>query len=474
MAVLAGFSAVAVVGQAIGARPWHLGGLTVDRLGAAMAMLVATVGASVFRFSVRHLEGDPRRGRFLGWLAFTVGSAGLLMLATDLIPLFIAWSLTSFGLHRLLTHYPDRAEAVRPARKKFLISRIGDAALIGAIATTVQAWGTTDLLEIDRAPAPADATAAHAAAVLIVIAALTKSAQFPFHSWLPETMEAPTPVSAMMHAGVINAGGALLIRTSPIVGQSEAALLILSAIGSSTLAIGMLAMWAQAKAKRTLAWSTVAQMGFLMIECGLGAFPAAMLHILGHGWYKARAFLTIGELPAPGPKLDPSRSPMAALIGTAAAVPAMMIAARVTGFAPGESPGEWAMAAILAMAIGQGWGVAIGRSWRPGWVVSAAIATPASAILAFALYRGADLYLAPVLGESRPIESSTAIVAATIPVATFAALIVVRAMFPALGRTAAGRAFYVHALNGFYFGAIADRLVDRVARIFGLREVQGA
>ena len=106
---------------------------------------MAGIGLAAFRFSVRHLDGDPRRGRFLGWLAFTVTAAYGLMLATHLLLLAAAWSLTSVGLHHLLTHYADRPEAVRAARKKFLISRLGDVALAGAAAVVWRGWGTFDL-----------------------------------------------------------------------------------------------------------------------------------------------------------------------------------------------------------------------------------------------------------------------------------------------------------------------------------------
>ena len=140
-----------------------------------------------------------------------------------------------------------------------------------------------------------------AIALLVTTAALTKSGQFPFHSWLPETMEAPTPVSALMHAGIINAGGALLLRFSPLIARSEASLLLLSLVGTVTLMLGMVSMWAQVKVKRTLAWSTVSQMGFMMVQCGLGVYPAAALHMVGHGFYKARSFLGTGTAPTPQP-----------------------------------------------------------------------------------------------------------------------------------------------------------------------------
>jgi NADH:ubiquinone oxidoreductase subunit 5 (subunit L)/multisubunit Na+/H+ antiporter MnhA subunit len=123
---------------------------------------------------------------------------------------------------------------------------------------------------------------------------MLKSAQFPFHSWLPDTMEAPTPVSALMHAGIINAGGFLIIRLSPIVALSAASLLALALCGAFTALFASLVMLTHASVKRSLAFSTVAQMGFMMLECGLGAFGPAVLHLVAHSLYKAHAFLGSG------------------------------------------------------------------------------------------------------------------------------------------------------------------------------------
>lgn len=174
-----------------------------------MTLLVSGVGTVAYRFSMHYLDGEPGQAHFLRWLCFTVSVAYLLMLSTNLLLLFAAWACTSLGLHKLLTFYHNRSEAHRPARKKFLISRLGDVVLLTAIVLIWINWGTLDLLAfLERVGKPVGWDGAPtAAALLIVAAALTKSAQFPFHSWLPETMESPTPVSALMHAGIINAGG---------------------------------------------------------------------------------------------------------------------------------------------------------------------------------------------------------------------------------------------------------------------------
>lgn len=472
LGILIGFAVISAMllgGQVMVPQPIRFGGMTIDRLSASLTLLVTAVGAVTFRFSIHYLDGDRRQGQFLRWLALTIGAAFVLMLSTNLLLFFIAWLLISLGLHALLTFYPHRPEAKRPARKKFLISRLGDLALIAAIALIWRDWGTLDLSEfLDAVVATKEGAALHSIGVLIAIAALTKSAQFPFHSWLPETMEAPTPVSALMHAGIINAGGALLLRFSPLMIRLPEVLLLLALVGTLTAALGMVAMWAQVKVKRTLAWSTVSQMGFMMVQCGLGAFPAAAVHIVGHGCYKAWSFLRVGDLPPRAlTPTSPVRSLIFAVIGTFLSVPALVIASWFTGFSPMDSPGELALSAVVALSLGQLWAAIFGqrssdRNQVMRRLAHAIVGTFATAIAAFALYRGSAIFLAPVLGELPPPVGPLAWVAAVVPVVTLMVLMVVHALLPSLGRTRSGRAFHVHALHGFYLGAVADRLVDAV------------
>lgn len=466
-AILAGLtiaSAAVLVWQLAAGEPFQYAGLIFDRLSAALTLLVAAVGWVCLRYSARYLHGDPKQARFLRLLTLTVCSAYLLMLSTNLLLLFAAWALTSTGLHGLLTHYGTRAEAQRAARKKFLISRIGDLALLGAIAVAWQAWGTLDLTTI-TSTAAAHPTAASAVALLAVLAALTKSAQFPFHSWLPETMESPTPVSALMHAGIINAGGALLLRMSPLLVQAPTAMLVLVIVGTVTVVLGTIAMWPQTKVKRSLAWSTIAQMGFMMVQCGLGAFAAAALHILAHGAYKAWSFLRSSELPAGSirpNKVGPGLTLLRAGVGTLVSLPVIALAAYEFGIPIWHAPGEMALAAIVALAAGQAWVVILGRPNETLRVrVTQALALSVLGIVVlFTLYDLAGL-LMPNAGHD--LHAGTlAWISAAIPVIALTGLCVLHACLPLLNRRPAGRAFWVHALHGFYLGALADRVVAAV------------
>lgn len=480
---LTAVSALLLVGQLFAPQPIALPGVTIDRLSALMTLLVAGVGSVVYRFAVRYMDGEPGQRRFLRWLCLTVGMAYLLMLATNMLLLFAAWLLTSIGLHQLLTFYGGRREVYPPARKKLLISRLGDVALLTAIALIWLEWGTLDLWVFLQRATSADGVspAASAVALFVVLAALTKSAQFPFHSWLPETMEAPTPVSALMHAGVINAGGVLLLRFAPLLALVPSALFLLVLVGTLTVALGMLAMWTQPTVKRTLAWSTVSQMGFMMVQCGLAAFPVAALHIVGHGCYKAWSFLRSGELPKQARSADalaPRRALMLGITGAALAIPALAVAARVTGFDPFHSPGELALSGIIALSIGQLWVAlfrypgAAGQAWQR--ITLGLLLTIAVSVGAFALYRGASLFLAPVLGSLPAPQGPLAWLTALIPLVVFTGLAVLHALLPVLSGSASGRAFYVHALHGFYVGALIDRLVDRIWNRFAPRRTNHA
>ncbi len=439
-------------------------GVHVDRLTATLALLVAIVGAVTLRFARRYLLGEAGQARYLRWHFTAVISAMVLMLAGDLVLLWAAWTSTSVALHKLLTYYADWQEAWPPAEKKFVISRLGDIALIAAIVIVAVTYGTTDLATVTAATmAVPNALSTHVVAMLVVIAALTKSAQFPFHSWLPETMEAPTPVSALMHAGIINAGGALVLKFAPIVAAAPTALAILIGVGTVTAILGMLSMWAQTNVKRTLAWSTVSQMGFMMIQLGLGAFPVAVLHIVGHGFYKAWSFLACGWVPPAATRTPapPARHLALVTVGTAVAGAVIVASAQIAGVDVLHHPGEATLLAILAMAIGQAWPLVLSPVTVAG-LASACGLTVVTAVCAVALQQAAVAFYSPVfvlpVSRSEPLGWALGGVVVTATVL----LIIAHAMLPTLSRSGTGRALRVHALHGFYCGAVADRVVRAI------------
>lgn len=446
-----------------------------DTLSAVMLLLVAFLGAVVLRYSVNYLAGDPRQGRFTKWLAVTIGSVLLLIIAGNLLLFTVAWVATSLSLHQLLVFQPDRPAAVLAAWKKFLFSRLGDACLVGALIMVWHCFGTwkfsaifeaANALRAEGAPMP---PCLGWSSVLLVAGAVLKSAQFPFHSWLPDTMETPTPVSALMHAGIINAGGFLVVRFSPIIASVPAVLNTLALVGTFTALFASVIMLTQTSVKRSLAYSTIAQMGFMMLQCGLGAFSLAILHIVAHSLYKAHAFLSSGSIvsmtkSAWVPSGRPAAHPLV-LLGTLGA--AVVLTWGIGSlFGLGTSGGSAAvlLGSIFMMALAYllwnlwasshrgvliGWGLLIG-----GGVATAF----------FVLHTAFEHLLASSLAAYAPLRSPLEYGVMGLIVLLFMAVLVLQSQLPAWSVSPLGQKLYVHASQGFYLGTLANRLTLALMR----------
>lgn len=268
--------------------------LGIDRLGGIMLVLVTGVSTIVHVFATRYMDSDPRYARFFGWLGAVTACVVLVVSANNLMLLAVGWIGVGLGLYRLQTHFCERPAALAAARTMREAHAVGDLAIVIACAALALATHET---RIDLALAKvADLSRPEifVVAAAFAIAAISKSAQIPFHGWLPETMEAPTPVSALMHAGIVNAGGFLLTRFSPIFVHAWPVASVVFVIGAATALWGASCMLVRSDVKRGLAYSTVSQMGFMTMQCGLGAFPAAILHLVAHGIFKATLFLGSG------------------------------------------------------------------------------------------------------------------------------------------------------------------------------------
>ena len=271
-------------------------GLAITPTTGILSAMVMAIGGFCALFARRYLEGDPALKRFLIFLGLTIGSVQGFLFADSLMLMVACWIAVSLNVNRLLLLYPERIEAQRAASKKSVLARIGDILfLIAAVLLTYQA-GTDNLSAALDAANQAAGGITFAAGLLIAFAAVLKAAQFPFQSWLIEVMETPTPVSALLHGGIVNAGGILILRFADIIALNTTALLILLLFGAVTSIVGSAAMMVQTSIKAKLAWSTVAQMGLMMIQCGFGAFTFALLHIVAHSFYKAHSFLSAGSV----------------------------------------------------------------------------------------------------------------------------------------------------------------------------------
>lgn len=438
-----------------------------DAVSATLLVLVASVGWIVMRYARTYLDGEARQGYFIGWLCAALAAVLLLVQAGNLGQLVVAWIATSAALHRLLLFYPERAAAQRAARKKRLFSTVGAIALVSSAVLVWMSFGTTDIGTINALARKDEGSwLVVAAAALLALAAVLKSAQFPTHGWLTEVMEAPTPVSALLHAGVINAGGFLLIRFADVMLLAPGVLAVLAMLGGFTALFGALVMLTQPAVKTSLAWSTVAQMGFMMLQCGLALFPLALLHIVAHSLYKAHAFLASGgaveqvaSIRRPGPVAVPNGSAVRGAFLIALTIYAGIGAA--FGFAFGfehKSPQALALGAILifgvAYLLAQGLADAAPRPLTR----KTAIYASAAAIGYFALQTTAEWLTAGVL-PATPAPSRLEWTLMVLAVLSFGVVAVAQALFPLWASHPAAAGLRVHLSNGLYANATIDRIL---------------
>ncbi len=444
-------------------------GIYIDNVAVVMLMLVSFLGVIITRYSASYLAGHVRQRQFMTWLARTIAAVLTLVIAGNLLLFFLAWIAMSLCLHQLLIFNANRPGAILAARKKFIVSRCGDLCLIGTLLVSYYTFGTWKFQPLFAA---ADSSL-HAAggnwiAWLLVGAACLKSAQFPFHSWLPDTMETPTPVSALMHAGIINAGGFLLIRFSPVLLKYPAPLMALTIVAIATIITGSLTMMTQTSIKRQLAYSTVAQMGFMMLECGLGAFGLAMVHLVAHGLYKSHCFLISGSTikKAPIVQLRKIHRLHHRVAHTVAAICVIGMLLAATGLIVHKQVPVNHLPLLLTVgisccllvwrAIASRYSKASFMRWTAGLAMLAA--TYPLLFLVSDLILGANQFVAGGFGTGNTPPESWAISL------LLCGLLLATGIFQwqviSGQRPAYMRALYVHAVSGFYIGTAANRLTS--------------
>ena len=435
-----------------------------DTVSAVMLLLVSFLALSIVCFSRNYLAGNPNQDLFFKWLSITSGSVLLLVISGNLALFSLAWIAVSLSLHKLLTFYKERYAAQLAARKKFIFSRWGDLALITTVVLIWHDFGTLDFSKLFSIVGNGSTDHVQLIALLLVAAAMIKSAQFPLHGWLPDTMETPTPVSALMHAGIINAGGFLVIRLSPLLVLSPRALEVLAAVGGITALFGSVVMITQSSVKRSLAFSTIAQMGFMMLQCGLGAFALALLHIVAHSLYKGYAFLASGKVI--DERCQAGASPKASYLGLRGAFFAFLTSgilvfcfAFILRMQPWSDSGQFSLTLILVIALAQLLLHFWSFDWsRRGFFLGVLISS-GLALLFFVLHAGTEILIEhavaapPVFKMAWPIGMITA----------FSFLIVALRPFlpPSWIKTAFGRSLFVHAYNGFYINTAVNRWLSR-------------
>lgn len=285
--------------------------LYVDQLTVLILLLVTGVSGIVHVYSSRYMIGDPRYNRFFAVIALFTFSMVLLVMSGNLLMLMVSWEVMGICSYLLISHSAQRPSACRAATKAFLVNAVADVGLSFGIIMTFFTFGTLDIQTIlGQAESMKDHTInimgwmgldLHIYPVTLIpfflfLGAMGKSAQMPFHVWLPFAMEAPTPVSALIHAAtMVNAGPFLLVRLSPLMVLSPSAMTFIAIVGATTAVFAGIVSLTQSDIKKILAYSTISQIGFMIMTCGLGAFAVAVFHLLAHGCYKAFFFLSTGN-----------------------------------------------------------------------------------------------------------------------------------------------------------------------------------
>lgn len=280
-------------------------GFYVDRLSAVMMALITGVSTIIYCYSTGYMYQDRHARRYLTLICLTDFVLICMVSSGNLMMLFLFWQLLSYLLY-LLAHNHVHAATLAGAFKTFTLLRIADTAFLAGIVLAYQLYGTLEFQELFARAATVpmtlsilpgmDISATTAVTLLCFIGAMGKSAQFPLHLWLPGSLFAPTPVHALLHAGIINAGGFLINRLAPLFGMSSTTLHLAFIIGTLTATLGATMMLAQNDIKKTLGFSTIGQMGYMIMECGLGAFSLAVFHLIAHGLFKATVFLNCGNV----------------------------------------------------------------------------------------------------------------------------------------------------------------------------------
>jgi NAD(P)H-quinone oxidoreductase subunit 5 len=410
-------------------------GLRADLVAGTMATLVGFIGWIVMRYSRTYLDGEAREGAFHGLMLATLAAVLLFAQAASLATLAIATFLVGLTLRKLLLFYPERREAHRAATKFGLVWHAGDVMLVAA-----------------------------AAIACIVVAAGLKTAAFPLHGWLTEVMEAPTPVSALLHAGIINSGGVLLIANADLVQSSSAAMAALVMLGGFTALFGAAVMLTQSAVKTALAWSTVSQMGFMLLQCGLGLWTLALLHIVAHSLYKAHAFLSSGGaveevagIRQPGPVAPADFGAVLKSFGLALLLYGGIAFAFTALFGP-KTPQALALGGILIFGVA--YLVAQGLADQAPMALSkrTAMASLAAAVVYFSFQALAEAAWGPMLPEA-PVPGDLEWALIVVAVASFGVVAFAQALFPQWAHHPSTAGLRVHLANGLYMNALLDRAI---------------
>jgi NADH-quinone oxidoreductase subunit L len=287
-------------------------GITIDRLTSVMLLLVTIVSSLVHIYTIGYMQGEPGYARFFSYIALFTFSMLMLVLADNFLQLFVFWEAVGLCSYLLIGHWYERPSACAAATKAFVVNRVGDFGFILGLLLVLTTFDSLNYSDV-FAKAPdvtgrvmnileplgghLDVSVLTVMCLLLFAGAVGKSAQVPLHVWLPDAMEGPTPISALIHAAtMVTAGVFLVARLAPLYNLSPTAMTVVAIVGGLTMMLGATIALTQTDIKRVVAYSTVSQLGYMMMACGLGAYAAGIYHLLTHGAFKALLFLGCGSV----------------------------------------------------------------------------------------------------------------------------------------------------------------------------------
>ena len=287
-------------------------GLSIDRLTSVMLLLVTTVSALVHVYTIGYMQGEPGYARFFSYIALFTFSMLMLVLADNFLQLFVFWEAVGLCSYLLIGHWYERQSAVAAATKAFVVNRVGDFGFMLGLLLVFTTFDSLDYATAFANVGPATAQVMNilepvggsfevstitVICLLLFMGAIGKSAQFPLHVWLPDAMEGPTPISALIHAAtMVTAGVFMVARLAPLYNASPTAMSVVAFVGAITMVLGATIALTQTDIKRVVAYSTMSQLGYMMMACGLGAYAAGIYHLMTHGAFKALLFLGCGSV----------------------------------------------------------------------------------------------------------------------------------------------------------------------------------
>ena len=272
-------------------------GFFVDSLTACLLIVVTTIGLLVHVYSVGYMGHDRGYWRFFAYLNLFMFSMLLLVLADSFLVIFVAWELVGLSSYLLIGFWFPRRSAALASKKAFIVNRVGDVGFVLGISLIWVSLHTLNVQAVLAQIGTLNPTTISWIALLLLCGAVGKSAQFPLHVWLPDAMEGPTPVSALIHAAtMVNAGVYLIARSSPIFAQAPGVMVVVAAIGTFTAILAASIAFTQTDIKRVLAYSTLSQLGYMFAALGVGAWTAAIFHLMAHGFFKGLLFLDSGSV----------------------------------------------------------------------------------------------------------------------------------------------------------------------------------